>query len=590
MSATNYNFIIMQKYLLVLAILFVVSAPCNAQQKGTRFITPFERSNGMQTATYFEVIQYYKDLQSFSTIHMETLDTTDAGYPLHVVYYNKEGKFNKLNISLKDNNITILINNGIHPGEPDGIDACMMLLRDAAEGKIDVPANITLAVIPVYNIGGALNRNSTTRANQNGPESYGFRGSAQNLDLNRDFIKCDALETTALEKLFHKLDPDVFIDNHVSDGADYQHIVTLLPTEHDKLGGIMGDYMYRVFTPVLFKDMKERGYDLVPYVNDFDKTPDVGWTEFMEPPRFSSGYAALFQTFAYVPETHMLKPFKDRVNATYALMESFIKVTSARASEIKDARRRQRIALINQKEFPLDWQTDTTQHDMVTLMGYESGYKTSEVSGLPRLYYDRNKPFTRLVPFYDHFMATKTVTAPTAYVMPQAWHAVADRMRNSGVEISQLPNDTTIYVTAYYIANYETVPKPYEKHYLHKSVQVTTTRDSIKFLRGSFMIATEQPAKRYIVETLEPTAPDAFFAWNFFDGILQEKEYYSDYVFEDMAADLLKKDLALKAMLDDKRKQDPDFAKSASAQLDFVYRHSKYLEPGYMRYPVFRIE
>ena len=223
-------------------------------------------------------------------------------------------------------------------------------------------------------------------------------------------------------------------------------------------------------------------------------------------------------------------------------------------------------------------------------MGYEPGYKKSEVSGLPRLYYDHDRPFTRKVPFSDHFVPVKSVNAPAAYIVPRAWSAVINRLKQSGVEMEQLKHDTVMAVTAYHIDNYETVPKPYEKHYLHKNVQVTKNTVAIKCAKGDYLIRTAQPAKRYLVETLEPTGPDAFFAWNFFDGILQQKEYFSDYVFEDMAADMLKKDTALRNMLDSKRLQDTAFAHSASAQLDFVYRHSAYMEPGYMRYPVYRLE
>ncbi len=145
-------------------------------------------------------------------------------------------------------------------------------------------------------------------------------------------------------------------------------------------------------------------------------------------------------------------------------------------------------------------------------------------------------------------------------------------------------------VTAYHIDNYETSPKPYERHYLHRNVQATAYKTSIKVTQGDYIVWLTQPAKRYLIETLEPTAPDAFFAWNFFDGILQQKEGFSSYVFEDVAADILKKDPALKAQLEEKRKSDPEFAKDAHAQLDFVYKNSPYFEKEYLRYPVYRLE
>ncbi len=552
--------------------------------------TPFETSNGKESATYQQAITFYEELaRTSSRLKIEEIGHTDGDHPLHVVYYSKNKDLDPAHWK-RDNKVVILINNGIHAGEPDGVDASMMLLRDAVSGKIKVPENVVLAVIPVYNVGGFLNRGSYSRANQNGPLEYGFRGNAQNLDLNRDFIKCDASETRSLERLFAKLDPDIFIDNHVSDGADYQHVMTLLATQHDKLGGETGNLMNLRFTPSIYDDMEKAGYDLVPYVNDFDNTPATGWREFFEPPRFASGYAALFQTMAYVPETHMLKPFKDRVWATYTLMTCFIKEASTRAKEIKKVRQADRAALAAQRITPIEWKIDTTQHSTIVFKGYEAGHKPSAVSGLPRLYYDRNKPFTKVVPFYDHYTASKTIATPVAYVIPAGWSSVITRLQNNGVQMHTLTRDTTITVTAYHIDNYETVSKPYEKHYLHKNIQVSQDTETIRFNAGDHLIPTDQRAKRYLLESLEPAAPDGFFAWNFFDGILQQKEYFSDYVFEDMAAEILKKDPQLKKQLEEKKKSDPEFAKSAQAQLDFVYRHSPYMEPGYMRYPIFRLE
>lgn len=580
----------MKRLLFFLPMLFCLSSAFADNKSDSTFITPFERSKGKQTATYSEMVDFYKRLcNKYKTLMPADMGITDIGLPLRAIYYSKDGVFKKEDWK-RDSKVIIMINNDIHAGEPDGVDASMMLLRDAASGKINMPDNVVLVVVPMYNIGGALNRNSTSRANQNGPESYGFRGNARNLDLNRDFIKSDAAETNALEELFARMNPDIFIDNHVSDGADYQHTMTLVSSQHDKLGGEVGAYMHNTLDPLLYADMKLRGYDMVPYVNDFDNTPDKGWREFYDLPRFSSGYASLFQTFAYVPETHMLKPFKDRVTATYALMQSFIKVASEHANEIKQARANDRTNLLSKKEFALDWAVDTTTCDSVTFKGYAALYKESKVSGLPRLYYDHSKPYTKKVPFYNHYLPTKTVKAPRAYIIPRQWVPVVSCLRTNGVRINRLNEDTNIVVTAYHIDSYATIPYPYEKHYLHRNVKVTPEKVTMTFNEGDYLIWLDQPDKRYIVETLEPTAPDAFFAWNYFDGILQQKGGYSDYVFEDDAARLLDKNPDLKALLEAKRKEDPAFAKDAAAQLDFVYRHSPYVEPSVNRYPVYRLE
>jgi hypothetical protein len=204
-----------------LTVAFLLFSLTNFAQKDTKYSTFFEKGNGNQSATYQETIDYYTLLATdFPTIKMIKMGATDSGESLHLVLFNPEKSFNLAEI--QKNKAVLLINNGIHAGEPDGIDATMQLFRDLALGKIKIPKNTIVSTIPIYNIGGALNRNSTTRANQDGPEIYGFRSNGRNYDLNRDFIKSDTRNTKSFAELFHKLNPDVFIDNHVSNGADYQ--------------------------------------------------------------------------------------------------------------------------------------------------------------------------------------------------------------------------------------------------------------------------------------------------------------------------------------------------------------------------------
>src|SRR6478736_1330272 len=325
------------------------------------FITTFEKTDGSQTTTYLECIDYYKQLaKSFPAIKIITGDTTDAGYPLHLVLFSADKNFN-LDTWHKQHKVVVLVNNGIHPGEPDGIDAGMMLLRDIAQGKLKMPGNVVLAVIPVYNIGGSLNLNSFSRVNQNGPDSYGFRGNAENLDLNRDFIKADSKNAFAFEKFFQQLDPDIFIDNHVSDGADYQHTMTMLTTQHNKLQGEIGDFLHDVFEPALFKGMKEKNLEMCPYVNFEESSLKNGWEAFYDPPRYSSGYAALFETIAFIPETHMLKPYTDRVKSTYAFMQTIIEQASRFSNDIIEKRKASVETIQQQKEFPLSWKVDSSK-------------------------------------------------------------------------------------------------------------------------------------------------------------------------------------------------------------------------------------
>ncbi len=563
----------------------VLACELNAQN----FLTPFEISKRNNTATYFECIDFYKKLDAaFTTITVKNFGNTDAGYPLHLVLYSADKSFNPQQWHQK-NKIVLFINNGIHPGEPDGIDASMMLLRDIANGKIKCPSNVVLAIIPVYNIGGSLNRGSFSRVNQNGPTAYGFRGNAQNLDLNRDFTKNDSYNAQAFAQIFHWLNPDIFMDNHVSDGADYQHTMTLLTTQHDKLNSELGNFLYNVFEPALFKGMEEKNWPMCPYVNFEQGNPDRGWDGFYDTPRYSSGYTTLFQTIGFVPETHMLKPYGDRVQATYALMQTMMEQGSKYAKEIIEKRKQSLAAIQQQKDFPLSWKADTTKFDLINFMGYETGRKKSDVTGMDRMFYDHSKPFIKPVKYFNHFVGDNIVTKPKAYIIPQGWHNVIDLLKLNKVEMKRLSKDSLIEVDAYHIDDYKTSTRAYEKHYRHSDVKLSSSKQTIKFLKGDYIINTGQTADRFLVEMLEPTGDDSYFAWNFFDAILQQKEGYSNYRWEDVAATYLQQHDELKQKLEDRKKADARFAASANMQLDFVYKNSPYYEPAHLRYPVYRV-
>jgi len=155
--------------------------------------------------------------------------------------------------------------------------------------------------------------------------------------------------------------------------------------------------------------------------------------------------------------------------------------------------------------------------------------------------------------------------------------------------MEKLEKDQTFEVELYRIADYKTGERPYEGHYLHRNIEVEKFTQNRIYKKGDFIIYANQPSNRYIVETLEPTAPDSYFAWNFFDGILQQKEYFSPYVFEDLAVEILEKNPDLKTQLEEKKKSDPDFAKNGYAQLDFVYKNSEHYEPTHQIYPVGRL-
>lgn len=551
--------------------------------------TPYERSEKKETATYHEAIAYYRSLAKTypQFARLFTYGLTDFGEPLHLLVLSRDKIFEPSAVK-KAKKSVLLINNGIHPGEPEGVDASMMLARDLLQ-QDKLPKDVVICIVPVYNIDGSFNRTSTSRANQNGPLAYGFRGNAKNLDLNRDFIKTDSKNSTAFQQIFNAWQPEIFVDTHTSNGADYQYVMTLIPTQKDKLNPVLSSYLTQTLVPDLYSGMEMQGYQMIPYVNSVGETPETGITDFIESPRYSTGYAALHNTIGFMPETHMLKPYDLRVDATYKLLQQYIDIVQRDARIILENKHKADEFVASQQDFPLSWQLNKNEVNDLTFKGFEAGYKPSGVSAANRLFYDRNKPYTKTIKEWNKYEPAISVKKPVAYIIPKAWDKVIALLKLNNVEVKTFKTNTKVDVDSYYIGDFKTSSRPYEGHYLHSAVSLVTEKQSVQYYAGDFVVYVNQKHNRYIVETLEPQATDSFFNWNFFDAILDMKEHYSAYIFEDTAAELLKANPALKAKLDQRKSEDPAFEKNATAQLDFVYKNSDYYEKTHNRYPVARL-
>lgn len=573
----------------IILLLFLWS--CNSlEEKSTfDFETHFEKTNGLETATYEETIAYYQNLSDvYPQISIQEIGETDSGKPLHIVTYNPDKEFDFE--AIKKGKTVILINNGIHPGESDGIDATMMLYRDLANGSIEKPKKTVLVTIPIYNVGGSLNRNSTTRTNQNGPKEYGFRGNARNYDLNRDFIKCDTKNAKTFTEIFHLVSPDVFIDNHVSNGADYQYALTHLFTQHNKLSGSLGAYIHTEMMPKLERKLANKSWDITPYVNVFNNVPEKGFSQFFDSPRYSTGYTTLWNTLGMMVETHMLKPYKQRVEGTYELMKSMIEITEEDYETIALLREGSFYNFHHDAKYPLNWTIDSTQITTLNFKGFEGERIISEVTGLPRLKYNREKPFTKPVSYYNHFKPNLEVSIPQAYIIPRGLHSIIDLLKLNKVDMVPFEQDTIIFVESYKIASFETRRSPFEGHYMHYNTSIASNMKALTFMKGDYLVTTHQPALRYLLETLEPQASDSFFNWNFFDTILQQKEGFSPYVWEDLALELLNSNPDLKVSFETKKRTDDTFANNWYAQLNWLHKQSDNYEKAHLQYPIYRVK
>ncbi|MFD2365350.1 M14 family zinc carboxypeptidase [Pseudoduganella sp. GCM10020061] len=557
----------------------------------TELQTPYEKGNRNQTTTHAECIAFYEELaRRFpNVLRFDVVGTSDAGIPIHAGVVTADGVFDRQEIKRAGRPV-FFNNNGIHPGEPEGVDACMALVRDFCldPQRLAALGRTVFLFVPLYNVDGSHNRANTSRVNQDGPEQFGFRGNARHLDLNRDFVKCDSLTAQVFNKLFTAWDPDVMVDTHTSNGADYTYTMTLIHTQADKLGGALGAFLRDDMLPALFADMEQRGWPMCPYVNPVKDCPDHGIAEFLETPRFSTGYAALHHTIGFMPETHMLKPFADRYESMRALVESALAFTVANADRIQVLRRAAKTEA--RAEWPVHWVMDEANPGKFRFKGYAAKYSPSRLGNYTRLSYDRNEPWERDIDYFNRFEADVTVRAPRAYVLPQAWREVAERLQWNGVKMERLTEDKLEAVQYYSVCGVTSRPNAYEGHMFHDDVQLEARCGTMQLKAGDWWIPLDQENARYAVETLEPQAHDSFFRWGFFNGVLEKKEAYSDYVFEDHAEELLRTEPELAAAFDKWKAANPDKLSDQTAVLDFIFLNcQRWAEPECRRYPVLSV-
>ena len=547
---------------------------------------------GDTTVTWEHAIARYQGLDRMhSGARLLEIGNDDEGSPIHLFVISDGSGFTPDSIRAAGKRI-LWITNGIHPGEPDGIDASLLLAQALLESDqyMGLLASTAVCIVPVYNVSGAQRRNSHSRANQNGPAEYGFRGNARNLDLNRDFMKVDSRATATLLQALRAMDPDIYFETHVSNGADHQYVMELLTTESAKLDGGLGRFLDTALKPDLQAWMEGRGHLMCPYFETIGDAPEEGLHAFYDSPRYSTGYNALLHRIGILSESHMLKPYAERVNATLQLMIATLDVMTRRGSELSRLREEAKRRAATMSDIGLNWKLDATVVDSLRWRGYVAKREASAVSGLPRTRYHRDRPTDIMVPWHATYRPTLIRQKPKGYLIPKAWGDVAIRLKeHHGIHVVELKEKAVLAVEADSIGAMKTVKEPYEGHYLHSDIEVASRRMKHAAKAGDWFVPLGRETDRLVMELLEPQAEDGYFAWGFFDSVLQQKEWFSDYVFEDVAAELLRTNPSLMAALEERRAADPAFAADAWAQLYFVYQRSPYFEQSFRRYPVLRV-
>lgn len=538
--------------------------------------------------TYTELIESYKKLdQLYLNARYLQLGTTDCGRPLSLFLIQKEAFRAEQTLSqLAKGKLVTLINNGIHPGESCGMDASIMwannllALGGPAEGHL-------IAIIPVYNIGGSLQARPHTRANQNGPELQGFRGNARNLDLNRDFIKGDALNTFSFWALYQALKPHIFVDTHTSNGADYPYTLTLIATQQDKLAPSLAQLQQEKMLPYLYAEMA-KSWPMVPYVNVFGRPPNDGYAAFLDSPRYASGYTSLFHSLGFITEAHMFKSYPERVMSTYQFLQHLNSFSEAHRAEILLAFEEAQKWEEERLTFPVAWELDSNQVEQLDFKAFEYSYEPSELGSYRRLKYHRDQIEELKIPYYPHYKPVQEAYVPKYYVIPQAWREVVSRLQYQNIEMRPLAQDTLIEVRSTYLKKWNHSDSPYEGHFRTEVEQVEVRTDSRLFYAGDYLVPGDQLHRYFLASVLSPMSVDSYLSWGFFDIIFQQKEYFSPYVFEDKAMEMLKHPL-IKKEYDQWMAEHQELQRNPWAVLSFFYQRSEYYEMEHLRYPIAEI-
>jgi hypothetical protein len=560
--------------------------------------TPAEISGFRTTPSYSQTLAYLKRLEQAAPgkVRLETFGVSPQGRPMTVVIAGADGIFTP-EAARATKRPVVLVQAGIHPGEIEGKDAGLMLLRDfAVTGKLPHLLDRALLVfVPVFSVDGHENSSPYNRINQNGPETMGFRGQSQSLNLNRDYIKADTPEMQAWLRLWQRWRPDLLIDIHTTDGADYQYDLTWYLEDPHKLDAAVSRWQRQAMARIL-PAYEKRGHLASPYLEFEDGTdPRKGIVNFGSGPRFSTGYAALQNRPALLIETHMLKPYGVRVRAAYDLVVLMLEevgrapdalrsvVAAADAATI--ARARDGAARVS-----LTFKPDPAAMPFL-LKGYAFRQSHSEISGGTWIQYDPGKPKTYEIPNRDGLLPDISITPPAAYAIPAPWRGLIEKLMLHGIVYRRLTCATHIAATGYHLDNPKWAAQPFEGHLMLREVSTTAVARREVLPPGSVIVPMDQAAANVAIELLEPDAPDSLLRWGMLDSIFEAKEYGEPRVVENLARGMLARDPALKAEFERRVKEDAVFAADSRARLNFFFRRSPWFAAQRVgAYPVLRLD
>lgn len=578
----------MKKHLLIICLL-----PLFVQAQDP-WQTYYEKSGYKATPDYEQTIAFCKKLDSASPMmHYATFGKSPQGRELPLMIIDRNGNFSPEAVR-QSGNAVLFVEAGIHSGEIEGKDAMFLLLRDmvAYDKYVDLLKHVSIVFIPVFNVDGHERSSPYNRINQNGPEEMGWRTTATNLNLNRDFLKIDAPEMAAWHRLFQKWLPDFFMDIHTTDGADYQYVLTYVMEIRGNMDEGLTRWAEQEYIPEMMEGMEKAGFPVFEYVafrRWFD--PRSGLRTDAAPPRLSQGYMALQNRPGLLVETHMLKPYKERVSSTLELIKTTLEIMNEDYEKLQELNRMadQRSANLAGKKLPVKFTRSEEDSVMVDFLGVEYDIKKSELTGGDWFIYHSDRPATYSLPFFNKVEAETEIELPYAYIVPVQWKEVIDRLKLHGIKMDTLLQEKIISVETYKFKNPQWRNFPYEGRHSMSNIEYDVVTKEMIFPAGSVIVPVNQRAARVIAHILEPKAEDSYVYWGFFDPIFERKEYFETYVMEPMAREMIKENPELEKEFKAYMEQHPELENNQWGQLWWFYERSPYYDKMKDIYPVGRI-
>jgi hypothetical protein len=561
-----------------------------ATSGGDDWNTLYEKSDFKRTPTYEQTVTYCKRLAEASPwVHYTTFGASARGRELPLVIVDKNGHFTAEDVRTTGN-VVFLIQACIHAGESDGKDAGMMLIRDIAVRKELAPLleNVTIVFMPIFNVDGHERFGPYNRANQNGPEKMGWRTTAANLNLNRDYVKADTPEMRAWLALYTEWLPEFFSDCHVTDGADYQYVVTYAIENLGSMDDDLTAWVNGQFLPPLKTKMESTGFPLIRY-NSYRTRhePKSGIVCWASPPRFSTGYAAIQNRPAILVESHMLKNYKSRVTGTYELLVGTLEILNKENNTlrrlVREADSRTGTPEFRQEPLALSFQS-TGDSIMIDFMGYEYEVVDSDVTG-GKWHRFSDRPTTFRIPLFNGLEPASSVTLPEAYIVPPEWTDVIDRLSLHGIQFTRLPEKWTIPVSSYVLEDPDWRSSPYEGRFT-VSYRIREITDVRTYPAGSIVVDLNQRAARVAGHIFEPAGRDSYVKWGMFNTIFEQKEYVESYVIEEYARAMLEQDENLKKEFEEKKATDDEFAGDPRQIRRWFYERTPFWDDRIGLYPV----